>query len=62
MYISVKHTVRLKEIKQLVFEQQPFGVFQVFKSIDTCIKLSKSITQSKVTHSHWPVHNEVMPT
>ena len=43
LWISVLNAVSLKEIKQLVVEQQPFGVFQVFKSIDTCINLSKSM-------------------
>ena len=40
LWISVLNAVSLKGIKQLVFKQWPFGVFQVFKSIDICMKLS----------------------
>ena len=43
LLVSVLNTVSLREIEQLVFEQQPFGVFKVFISIDICIKLSKSM-------------------
>ena len=31
LWISVLNAVSLKGIEQLVFEQWPFGVFQVFK-------------------------------
>ena len=40
LQVSVLNAVSLKEIEQLVFKQWPFGVFQVFKSIDFCMKLS----------------------
>ena len=42
LWISVLNSVSLKGIKQLVFEQWPFGVFHVFMSIDFCTKLSQS--------------------
>ena len=42
LWVSILNTVSLKGIKQLVFEQWTFGVFQVFMSVDFCIKLSQS--------------------
>ena len=48
LWESVINTVSLKEIKQLFFEQQPFGFFFKFsKSINICVKLS---TISKPEH------------